>query len=530
MAGNDEFLMFKKKVIKATVEEIEEQVAHAAVTWEFLIGFAEKKKVWRNRIVEVFHKLAEVPGWLAAYRDNTALHEKLRGLHEDLQSALGAQHDVIKSTISPGALKSMHLVKMEDKPEAVKHAIEKEKLVDEIRDETNAQEAHFEAHSAPSVEENADSERLKALQEGIDAVASVGAQAIAGNGGLSELNQLRIGVIQCMGHESLFQHEVNESHKVFSFLLMCAKERKDLLTRVAEVMYNIMLSQSWAADFQGSQPLKDSLLELPDEVQAALAAQSDIIKGLVAQHAREKAEKGEVTPEIKSVAQKMATIRVAVAESAAPPAPVPPVEEKWKEAKTPEGHIYYYNTKTRESVWQRPDSLGGPIVFSPGDRVEVWSNSQRMWGQGKVEKVEGGKVLVEFTFPGSTAPCKKEVPAGHKDLKLLGSMPAKEGISAEEKAAYEALFKANTGGQAQVAILGKSGLPRQALKQIWAVANPGGKAELSLEEFELTCRLIASCQALGASSDLVVKGERPLRLKLREEFQFVQPPFLAKFS
>eukprot|EP00435_Cladocopium_sp_Y103_P072732 s127_g41.t1 len=168
-------------------------------------------------------------------------------------------------------------------------------------------------------------------------------------------------------------------------------------------------------------------------------------------------------------------------------------EVKWKAIKTPEGHTYYYNSRTRESTWERPQALGGPMVYRVGDEVEVWSNGQRSWCRGKVLQVAEDKEAYTKWF------------------NLI------DGGSASEKAAKPiSLF------------LWKSELPREALKQVWAVANSGAKAMLKFEDFARCCRLIGHCQGMDAT--FVKQGERPLRVKLRSECLTTPPPALPKFK
>jgi len=85
IAGNSEFNAFTKAVLKASVEEVDQQVDHAAVVWDFLFDFAATKKMYRRLIIQVFKKLTQVPSWTAAFEREKHLHAKIQILHEDLQ-------------------------------------------------------------------------------------------------------------------------------------------------------------------------------------------------------------------------------------------------------------------------------------------------------------------------------------------------------------------------------------------------------------------------------------------------------------
>eukprot|EP00928_Gymnodinium_smaydae_P027775 TRINITY_DN21369_c0_g1_i1.p1 TRINITY_DN21369_c0_g1~~TRINITY_DN21369_c0_g1_i1.p1 ORF type:complete len:263 (-),score=47.76 TRINITY_DN21369_c0_g1_i1:188-976(-) len=97
------------------------------------------------------------------------------------------------------------------------------------------------------------------------------------------------------------------------------------------------------------------------------------------------------------------------------------VEEEWREAKTPEGHTYYYGLRSRQATWDRPSALGGPTIFHSGDAVEIWSKSLKVWARGQVEKVADGVVQVSFALPGGKVGRKALPGQHHRDLRFLPS-------------------------------------------------------------------------------------------------------------
>jgi len=300
--------------------------------------------------------------------------------------------------------------------------------------------------------------------------------------------------------------------------------------------------------------------ELPEETQAALGLQHEKVMKCISESAKQRAEREDVEESVKKVAPLMKSLRpTAEAETSgtesstavtagytADPAPEAaaahkapaPVEEVWKSARTPQGHTYYFNLRTKESRWDRPKELGGPVVFTVGAKVEVWSHSCNAWGKGTVEKVDdvSGKVVCDFSLPNGQV-AKKELPAGHKDLRLLADSHAStENFTKEEEELYKKLFESlpgkneKKGAKAIADLLIKSGAKKQTLRQVWAVVNPGLKQELEYEDFARCCRLVAHCQVMGLDSQIVDAGERPLRVELRSNCLFKRPSQLPVFD
>lgn len=47
-----------------------------------------------------------------------------------------------------------------------------------------------------------------------------------------------------------------------------------------------------------------------------------------------------------------------------PPPGFPPAQCEWSEHKSPDGRVYYYNTVTKQSAWEKPDELKTPAEVS----------------------------------------------------------------------------------------------------------------------------------------------------------------------
>lgn len=55
-----------------------------------------------------------------------------------------------------------------------------------------------------------------------------------------------------------------------------------------------------------------------------------------------------------------------------PPPGFPPAQCEWSEHKSPDGRIYYYNTVTKQSAWEKPDELKTPAEVSVLSSVIHW--------------------------------------------------------------------------------------------------------------------------------------------------------------
>mmetsp|Transcript_64865 Transcript_64865/g.141344 ORF Transcript_64865/g.141344 Transcript_64865/m.141344 type:complete len:552 (-) Transcript_64865:60-1715(-) len=88
--ANDEFNALKTSVLSASVEDIDGAKAHADVVLEFLVGFVEKKNLYRQQVAKVVRSCLAAPGWHRAYAARPDLHARVAGLHEDLQSAFNS--------------------------------------------------------------------------------------------------------------------------------------------------------------------------------------------------------------------------------------------------------------------------------------------------------------------------------------------------------------------------------------------------------------------------------------------------------
>lgn len=88
MGANEDFIAFRKAVRAASVAEIEAQSAKAEIVWEFLIGFAQVKPLYRSWIQQVIEKLTQSPSWWEAYEGRSDLRARASTLHAKLQESL----------------------------------------------------------------------------------------------------------------------------------------------------------------------------------------------------------------------------------------------------------------------------------------------------------------------------------------------------------------------------------------------------------------------------------------------------------
>jgi len=202
-----------------------------------------------------------------------------------------------------------------------------------------------------------------------------------------------------------------------------------------------------------------------------------------------------------------------------------------------------------------PPEVQDGELYRVGDWVEVFTNTHQTWCLGRVTQAEvGGRVHVVFQLPGAGADewVVKKLQPGCKDLRHAAVTTSSAALgtlepawNAEEEVAYRRRFEALlvsaaesgqadgtcVGDTALAAFLRTSGLPRRALKEIWQVANPAGKAMLGLAEFSICCRLIGQCQSRSwERADVLADGGEQLRRLLETELLQTPPTKLAEFK
>lgn len=91
MGANEEFGAFKKTALVASPVYIDSQSGHAELVWEFLIGFAEAKSMFRSQIIQVVRALARSANWSERFASRADLQQRASSLHQDLQNAFKMQ-------------------------------------------------------------------------------------------------------------------------------------------------------------------------------------------------------------------------------------------------------------------------------------------------------------------------------------------------------------------------------------------------------------------------------------------------------
>lgn len=246
------------------------------------------------------------------------------------------------------------------------------------------------------------------------------------------------------------------------------------------------------------------------------------------------------------------------------------VNSAWRAAMMLDGSMYFYNSSTHETCWERPARTDTEVSIAIGDQVEVFSDARQCWCSGYVEKLIGANMLIAFQLPGATreAWMKRELSSGHRNLRGIGGkcvLPVQlplgnnladpavarnyentkppENWTLEEQDAYSQFWEEATDGavgtpraQQLADYFLRSGLKQQAVNEVWQVANPDLKPSLGPEEFRVCCRLMAHCQALskdGADPGIaraLKKGGQKLRSLLRCQCLPMPPPRLPKFA
>lgn len=394
---------------------------------------------------------------------------------------------------------------------------------------------------------------LTPLSEGIEAVLAITNNVQMENAGVSAFAVLRKGCLHAAGDDEVFEKEADDAAPTLNFLIDFVQKNRLRLRQVLEVLHLLMASEAWVNAYQGSPMLQERVSqELPNEIQAAFGMAHPQIMMSIAPAAQTMVKEKKVDPALAKVKHDMEKLRKGGHVVKEEPAEKKKEDKStdddpanWREAKAPgSGATYYYNTKTRESRWTRPECLGGEHKYKVGDEVEVYSNSNKAWGAGKILEVKEKTVVAEFAVPGGNGQmAKKELPSNHQHLRLLDKSKVEDksdadvALSDEEKKVYQHYFKHCSKGSDAVQgqffsrFLAHCGLPRRALKEIWSVANPDLKKDLSFDEFSKSCRLVAHGQDLEANGQekLLVDGGAPLKTMLQSKLGSV-PPKMPDFQ
>lgn len=87
-SANEEFGALRTAVQKASPETLVANAVQARLGWEFLLGFAAEKSMFRAQVVTVSRTLVATSGWSQALAQSADLRQCVDGLHEDIKEAL----------------------------------------------------------------------------------------------------------------------------------------------------------------------------------------------------------------------------------------------------------------------------------------------------------------------------------------------------------------------------------------------------------------------------------------------------------
>jgi len=423
------------------------------------------------------------------------------------------------------------------------------------------------------------------MQESIEGVLKIKTGRQFENAASNVFAYLRRSCLHSMQFPEILDAEASHAPAVFNFLIDFVKRHRIMLKQVCEVLNILMSSPAWACCFNASGILRQRVqTELPEDVQVAVGLQHEELMQSVTNPARQKASR-EDAPETREgleVARSMRTMRkglqVRFLESVQEINFGPGAEdmrpehkaeealasawqrvneaaqvEEWKTAQTPDGKTYYYNVRTRESSWTKPKEVKATNITANGynvaDKIEVYSNSQKVWCLGHVEKLSEDKMTVAFQVPGA-----KPHEWVYKELSLQqlkdvrrphGGETKHAAWTAEERGVFDRTFKqlVQAGASEEdphlfVEYLSRSRLPRRTLKEIWSLANPEMRPSLGFEEFCMAGRLVGHCQVMqaeankgdAAAQQLLNKGGPALVAVLRLRCMGTPSPKLAEFE
>lgn len=581
------FKILRRLILSSAEDVVDQNVDNAEVVWAFLLGFCNARPEFKRQVVECVCALMDCQSWQRAFNATPLLQEKLQELPDEVQAAFAAQHEVIMMSLSAAAIAKLRAqqVPAEDSHDQVAESIRAYKEADRLRSAmiTESDGDLTSEPFAPGMVLTGNTNN--ALHEGIEAVMDIDSPKKWECAAVSGFAQLRRGCLHTAGDMDAFEQESVYAPAVFNFLIDFVKRNRLRVRQACEVLHLLMASPSWVGALHASPMLMERVCtELPEDAQLAFGLQHEELMKSISPTARARASDAEPSQDVsdaKRVAESMKSLRAGLKHrvhlletvqefyfnSEGPCAPPKGERHKdthdadeWRTAFTPDGRTYYWNTHTRESRWTPPakyqPAKSAPDGLTPGTPVEVFSNSKQEWCPGHIERVVNGRIVVAFRLPGMSASelGKKELPRGHKDIRIL-KRPSSEVkttdkeaddaaltavkqqfSSREEQALYDELFDrvvlANPDPNVTVQFLATSGLPRRTLKEIWQVCNSELRPRLERDEFAKCCRLIGHCQAMhgGPRQSLIEGGGHSLRVLLREECADTPPPAFPKFQ
>mmetsp|Transcript_16903 Transcript_16903/g.48074 ORF Transcript_16903/g.48074 Transcript_16903/m.48074 type:complete len:496 (-) Transcript_16903:64-1551(-) len=178
-AGDAAFAQLRRGCLQAlpSPEAFVEQVGHAPAVFSFLIDYMRRNQTRWKHACEVLNMLMASPAWATAFRSSDMLVERVqRELPENVQAAMGIQHDDVMEAVSEAARERIH--RSMEQPEASPDLEQAKEVAQQMRSMRAGFRVQFQASIAEfRLGDGADASPSEAAQAAVESANAKAAVA-----------------------------------------------------------------------------------------------------------------------------------------------------------------------------------------------------------------------------------------------------------------------------------------------------------------------------------------------------------------